>query len=123
MQKARRGYRLLKAPYDRSWSSTKVTTFWAKVTSAVAPLRPFPLAKVTNVTLASEFARLVQLVHFETVRGWALRGRAHALKAQLWQLSRCAGIVIASSAAARQSSCAAGLLRYARNDEQGVAIA
>src|SRR6185312_2018172 len=96
-------------------SRTKVTTFRAKVTRAAAHWTAFPLANVTKVTPESDCARTVQLVHVERSRRLS-RARARVEGTTLATFA-CASIVIASGAAARQSSCAAGLLRYARNDE------
>src|SRR6185312_610983 len=102
-------------------SRTKVTTFRAKVTPAAAHWTAFPLPNVTKVTPASDSARTVQLVHVNCLAPPFAYARARVEGTTLATFACAsiviASIVIASGAAARQSSCAAGLLRYARNDE------
>jgi len=58
--------------------------------------------------------------HSQTARRVGPRVRARArVRVPTLTTSKCFSAVIASRAAARQSSCADGLLRYARNDDEG----
>src|SRR6185312_846008 len=72
-----------RSPADRAQKSQH----FARRSHGQAPqCTAFPLPNVTKVTPASDSARTVQLVHVERSRRLS-RTRAHALRAQLWQLS------------------------------------